>query len=61
MGRGAAGRAVYSLLRSCVGDKMWTSAAFHDVTPNTAHMLLARIAGPDTPPGARGSAFLDTS
>jgi len=41
------------------GDKMWTSAAFHDVTPNTAHMLLARIAGPDTPPGARGiSLFL---
>ena len=41
------------------GDKMWTSAAFHDVTPNTCHMLLARIAGPDTPPGPRGiSLFL---
>lgn len=39
------------------GDKMWTSAAFHDLSGNIIHMLLARI--PDAPTGAAGiSLFL---
>jgi alkylation response protein AidB-like acyl-CoA dehydrogenase len=39
------------------GDKMWTSGAFHDLSVNIVHMLLART--PDAPPGAAGiSLFL---
>ena len=39
------------------GDKMWTTGAFHDLTDNIVHMLLART--PDAPPGASGiSLFL---
>lgn len=42
------------------GSKMWTSGAFHDLTGgHICHMLLARIAGDETPPGNRGiSLFL---
>jgi alkylation response protein AidB-like acyl-CoA dehydrogenase len=39
------------------GNKMWTSGAFHDLTENIVHMLLART--PGAPPGSRGiSLFL---
>jgi alkylation response protein AidB-like acyl-CoA dehydrogenase len=39
------------------GDKMWTSGAFHDLSDNIIHMLLART--PDAPAGAAGiSLFL---
>ena len=39
------------------GDKMWTSGAFHDLSSNIIHMLLART--PGAPPGAAGlSLFL---
>ena len=39
------------------GDKMWTTGAFHDLSDNIIHMLLART--PGAPPGAAGiSLFL---
>ena len=39
------------------GEKMWTSGAFHDLSDNIIHMLLART--PNSPPGAGGiSLFL---
>jgi len=35
-----------------VGDKMWITAADHDISENIVHFVLARL--PDAPPGTRG-------
>eukprot|EP00629_Pelagomonadales_sp_RCC1024_P017077 CAMPEP_0119275438 /NCGR_PEP_ID=MMETSP1329-20130426/13733_1 /TAXON_ID=114041 /ORGANISM="Genus nov. species nov., Strain RCC1024" /LENGTH=612 /DNA_ID=CAMNT_0007275821 /DNA_START=202 /DNA_END=2036 /DNA_ORIENTATION=- len=36
------------------GSKMWTSGYDHDLSENILHLVLAKIDGPDTPPGAKG-------
>lgn len=36
------------------GTKMWISGGEHDLSENIVHMVLAKIDGPDTPPGVKG-------